>query len=322
MSKKRHVPAALHSELSDYASLLRVLRTNSSLDVASQLAKLPPADLNEDTHEPDPFTSEPSRPTYSISERSAHSERKGKDRGREQNKREMVPEELPTRSRDNWTRWPLLPNEVHPTEWGFQEEVRSLAQQALDFRTAFSVPSPCAAEASVQPHEPSDSDHYAPDLDSLSRPTLRVLTEVSSIHLERMLSSLVSFAPAAHQAFESRFGGIGWETVLEAVCAAGLFDVAIVDSVQRRLERMYGPAEIDHAERVDHDASNHKELDEFEAQFEYLCSPYEKATDEDIKDEGKRSPSGLGERSKRGRPRRLPEGNPGDNDEDESEDLS
>ena len=41
MGKRTKVPAALHSELSEYASLLRALRTSNTLDLASQLTSTP-----------------------------------------------------------------------------------------------------------------------------------------------------------------------------------------------------------------------------------------------------------------------------------------
>jgi hypothetical protein len=261
MSKKQ-VPASLHSEFSGYASLLRVLRTNNTLDVASQLTKSPtvgPDVDDDDLYEPDPSDSEHSRPPTPATGKG----KKGKEK--EKASSDILPKR---RLRDNWTRWPLPPAEVQPTEWGFQEEIRSLAQQALGLHYEspetspqnFLVPLP-TDDTSAQPHGRATVD-CIPDLDALSRPALRLITEASSIHLERMLSSLVSFAPVADHSSQSRFDGIGWEMVLQAVSAAGLMDVTsvarsssissifnifmdrIIESVQRRLERLYGPSEI------------------------------------------------------------------------------
>lgn len=39
MAKRKLVPTALHSELTEYSSLIRALRTNNTLDVTSQIAK-------------------------------------------------------------------------------------------------------------------------------------------------------------------------------------------------------------------------------------------------------------------------------------------
>jgi len=231
MSKKRAVPTALHSELSDYASLLRVLRTGNTLDVASQLRKSLLVHGEDDRYEADPSVSGDSRPESPVSKHPSGPLPVDTDP-------EAVHRKLPVKQgtriiRDVWTRWPLPPDEVQPTEWGFREEIKSLAQQTLKFHfleenEGLSGSKPVLSSGPGQHHH-EGTDSFLPDIESLPSPALRFLTEASSVHLERMLASIVSLAPTGESSFEPRFNGLGWEAVLQAVSTAGLFDLSSVE---------------------------------------------------------------------------------------------
>ncbi|EKM57226.1 uncharacterized protein PHACADRAFT_59839, partial [Phanerochaete carnosa HHB-10118-sp] len=108
MGKRLRVPAALHSELTEYSSLLRALRTSNTLDLASQLTV--PASGPTSLHEDD-AASETSLGDESESERPLTETKKA--------------------PKDTWTRWPLLAGDVYVTEWSLEDEVRSIATQAL-----------------------------------------------------------------------------------------------------------------------------------------------------------------------------------------------
>lgn len=154
MGKRKHVQTKLHSELSEYSSLLRALRTNNTLDLASQLTvpdvigSQPTAVASDDVYEDDDDISiagrsetgednEPldtqvlvaadtedstavQQPLESVASTSLRSRSKSKGKTR-----------APATVRDTWTKWPLVPSEVYVPEWSFDEEVRVLATEAL-----------------------------------------------------------------------------------------------------------------------------------------------------------------------------------------------
>ncbi|PSR97587.1 hypothetical protein PHLCEN_2v4294 [Hermanssonia centrifuga] len=151
MGKRPKVPAALHSELTEYSSLLRALRTTNALDLASQLTTSAPTprskdrdvdvagDLDvEDENEKniglrqsqqDDGPSESERPLTGTSISSLQGDRlppaaskaKVKPRTRD----------IRTKGRDTWTRWPLLAGDVHVPEWNLEDEVKLLAVKTL-----------------------------------------------------------------------------------------------------------------------------------------------------------------------------------------------
>ncbi|ESK97338.1 hypothetical protein Moror_17769 [Moniliophthora roreri MCA 2997] len=131
MGKRKLVPAALHAELTQYSSLLRALRTSNTLDVTTQLTQHQENlkgkdensdDLDEDeeldnwcdeaslTHDAGPSDLQPWVPSSPLSRPPSPGQRKSLKR-----------------KRDNWTRWPLLLNDVPVPEWGFEDEVAHIA---------------------------------------------------------------------------------------------------------------------------------------------------------------------------------------------------
>lgn len=121
--KRKAVPTALRSELEEYSSLLRALRTNDTLDLSSQLlraASSPQPSEGDNTHG------------------TSFAEPSGSGSG--------------TRPRkDTWTRWPLLIQDVPVPEWTLQDEVERLANKLLQ------SPRNSAEEAEEDAEEPIDS---------------------------------------------------------------------------------------------------------------------------------------------------------------------
>jgi hypothetical protein len=126
-------------------------------------------------------------------------------------------------SRNTWTRWPLLTEDLHIPEWGFEDEVHSLAKKALlfDFSTSNRPAADTAsASAGVDPNVLSEDQ-----IESLLPPSsLRTLADVSSSHLEHILSALASYSPPVDKSTQHRRHPISWESVLNIVSAAGLAD--------------------------------------------------------------------------------------------------
>jgi len=219
--KRKTVPAALHSEISEYASLLRVLRATDTLDITTQLTRL----------------DSPSSPWHAISvneeetgQREAstlsHVDRTGtpnpsvEGHGRPSALDTSIP---PRMLRNTWTRWPLLTEDLHIPEWGFEDEVHSLAKKALlyDFSTSNRLSADTASAS-----RGVDSNVLSEDqIEALLPPSsLRTLADVSSSHLEHILSALASYSPPVDRGTQRRRHPISWESVLSIVSAAGLVD--------------------------------------------------------------------------------------------------
>ena len=185
--KLRTVPAALHSELSEYSSLLRALRTNDTLDLASQLLRTQPA---TSTSNEDPSVDlEQAVPSPNNLESYSGSQSLAK-----------------RKNLDNWTRWPLLTDDIHVPEFGFQDEVKALAMQALKTQQDSSDMEDLDEET-VLPHHLSDT-----------------ITLAVSSHLSRTLAALAAHTPPAEKSMQNRLKPFGWKSVLEIVAVSGLAD--------------------------------------------------------------------------------------------------
>jgi hypothetical protein len=214
--KRKIVPASLHSEISEYASLVRALRATDTLDITSQLTRLDsapspwdvdPANEEETGRQAPPTSSHVDHGDVSTIEGKGHSSALGTSRT----------------SRNTWTRWPLLAEDVHVPEWRFEDEVHSLARQALLHN--LSTLNQLSASTSSETHS---IDYNVPSEDQvealLPPSSLRILADVSSSHLERILSALASYCPPVDKSTQHRRHPISWESVLDVVNATGLVD--------------------------------------------------------------------------------------------------
>jgi hypothetical protein len=217
--KKKTVPAALHSEISEYASLLRVLRTTGMLDVTAQLTRLgspqPPwqaSPVNEEEtglRQASTLSRGDNKGASGLSDEDKCHPSAGHGSG--------------TSSRNTWTRWPLLAGDIHIPEWRFEDEVLSLAKQVLlsDFPILNNLSEDSSSRLSViDPNELHEDQVEA----LLPPSSLRALTDVSSSHLEGILAALASYGPLVDTRAQCRHQPIGWESVLNIVGAAGLVD--------------------------------------------------------------------------------------------------
>jgi len=146
---------------------------------------------------------------------------------------------LPRMARNTWTRWPLLAEDLHIPEWGFEDEVNSLAKQAL--QSDFSAPNELSADTFSESCG-VDPDVLSEDqIEALLPPSsLRTLADVSSSHLEHILSALASYSPPVDKSTQHRRHPISWESVLNIVSATGLVDGNVIRNAKSRLEAIYG----------------------------------------------------------------------------------
>ncbi|KAJ3719112.1 hypothetical protein DFJ43DRAFT_1159263 [Lentinula guzmanii] len=252
-SQHKRIPAALHSELSEYTSLLRAIRTTDTLDVTSQLTRYfndkvnyraPSYESNEDDEDyteaydvqcedaeeglaPD-SDAELIRRTNSSS-----AKRKRASQSQSSATEEIITTRKKTSSRETWTRWPLLAQDVPAPEWSLQDEVAHITALLLRDTTS----STTDLETDNGPdHETNPS---IPQLNSS-------LTLSSSRYLDSILASLAAVIPKRSASMINRLAPAGWQSVLAAAQilaasqATGSVSTKTLERVQRRLEDLYG----------------------------------------------------------------------------------
>lgn len=189
-SKYKHtvVPAALHHELSEYTTLLRVLRTNHIQDLSQHLLPTSPNTPKSpsNTTLPDPFG----------------------DSAVDENVKAKKQAEL-------WTRWPLLSEDAPVPEWGFDDEIKSIALRALrDMRMPTS--------SSTNDLDPTNlkldldvEDELTLSLDAQLEPMLPYLVQSAYEALGGMLDEIAFQRPKTVRSMVNRFRPVRWQNVVE-----------------------------------------------------------------------------------------------------------
>lgn len=225
MGKQKRVPAALHSELTEYSSLLRALRTSNTLDVTTHLTKHHKSlesvdddigdwdDIDLDNEELESQNTSPVAGPSTLPEPEAKPQKR-----------------TTKRKRDTWTRWPLLAEDVPVPEWSLEDEVALLASLALKHQH-----SPLLAELEEQ-QEPDLGSEEALELDSDPEPDVDAenpvyipyVTLSASNFLSSVLARVAAHTPLRPPSMQNRIGPIGWKTVLEVLASSTDVDAKCV----------------------------------------------------------------------------------------------
>ncbi|THH31835.1 hypothetical protein EUX98_g2341 [Antrodiella citrinella] len=264
MGKRKRVAKGIHSELSEYSSLLRALRTTATLDLTSQLIHLDPRskqrsaaqggegyeddedeDADEEVVNDNARGGANSRNEYVASETSegvtagdaeepvassSHST------SRPSQKRKS---RAPATARDTWTKWPLVPSEVYTPEWPLDEEIRIIARDALQHIRA------SEAEASRNPDvesEDEDAEEQEEEytFDEILTPVnVRALTRAATNRLYEMLAVSAAMLPKGEDSMQNRHGYINCELILSAMDAFGVFKPEQLENIKQRLLVLY-----------------------------------------------------------------------------------
>ena len=165
--KKQRVSAALHFELTEYASLLRALRTRDAMDLTANLTK------------PSPFTLPP----------------------------QNEPVVNHKRNRDQWTRWPLLLEDVPIPEWSLEDEVAVIASRVMKSRSTPTLPHTTDHVMNSEFDE-DDPDHpfYVP-----------YLTSGTTSLLSTIFSLLAQHTPARPASMQNRIEPLNWRSVIDVL---------------------------------------------------------------------------------------------------------
>ncbi|KAI0634277.1 hypothetical protein C8Q77DRAFT_1056119 [Trametes polyzona] len=271
MAQRPKVPTALHSELTEYSSLLRALRTTDTLDLTKHLAEPPPTSLqaisdlddislsDEDLYEPIEEPPATESVSHELTSNVDSSVRSGLSSARPRRTRRSGK----AKQRDTWTRWPLLAGDVLVPEWGLYDEVRQAAEEALEVTSGPSAASqPDLAEGGTVHDSPASSDYEEMDDDHpvLSPIALRALTADSSAFLTRILALLAAHVPNAEKSMQNRLKPMSWETVIDVASTHGVITAELAEHVRSRMAALYPPTQPSVTHRVARLASTKGQL--------------------------------------------------------------
>ncbi|TCD60027.1 hypothetical protein EIP91_010858 [Steccherinum ochraceum] len=259
MGKRKYVEAGLHSELSGYSSLLRALRTTDTLDLASQLT-LPDAqgsgptsvsrddvyedddddisaiaDPAEDGHAADPAATSSSQASSVVQPGEVAPELPSPPSPSSRSSHPKASHSLrPATIRDTWTKWPLVPSEVHTPEWPFDDEIRLLAEDVWRRQ------SPLSTSEIDDGQEQTSSPDGPDDLQVQVTPiTVHALARVASKRLHEILAACCAMLPEGEDSMQNRHGYINWELVLSAVSGFGMFKPEQLEDIKQRMLVLY-----------------------------------------------------------------------------------
>ncbi|KAK7042448.1 hypothetical protein R3P38DRAFT_3309742 [Favolaschia claudopus] len=239
--KRKYVPNALHSELSEYSSLLRALETSDHLDVAKRLTEPPPnkkqkvnkikesqrADLpGDEDFRSGAGNSSPLAPPFNQTREEEDVEYFGVGTLNSQDETAPYQEER-TRKRVAWTLWPLLAKDLSVPEWGLQDEIDAIVRQCSQNNYTSA-----AADDDGDLEEVGEAPTWLPHL-----------TVSASTFLSSLFALLAHHTPARPQSAQDRLNPINWKMVLDILGSCGHVDAELLSNVRRRMEAIYGPYE-------------------------------------------------------------------------------
>ena len=234
--KKRRVPPALHFELTEYASLLRALRTRDAMDLTAHLTKPspftlrpqsePPENLDNDNLDDELLDDLSSRPASAVNSRENSAIAGPSDLDHPTNKAfAEVPvidkaskKVIPKRKRDQWTRWPLLLEDVPIPEWTLEDEVAVIASRVMKSRPTPTFP---VFEGPLERDDPSHTDYVMNtefDEDDPDHPFyVPYLTSITASLLSTIFSLLAKHTPARSASMQNRIEPLNWRSVIDVL---------------------------------------------------------------------------------------------------------
>ncbi|KAJ4489943.1 hypothetical protein J3R30DRAFT_3417564 [Lentinula aciculospora] len=274
--QRKRVPAALHSELTEYSSLLRTLRTNDTLDLTSQLTRYlshkgkEKAQIYKDVEDEDDFVefedddygnvnpaAEVEKTEVGPSRRTNENSvaRKRASRSRSSTTEDPVLAEKSSSTHETWTRWPLLAQDVPSPEWTFQDEVAHIASFFLRGTASF-------------PRDLDSDNGSDSDMTPATSEIISSLTLSSSHYLDGILACLATIIPKRPASMINRLAPVGWKSVLAAAQihasqAGGSVSTKALERVQRRLESLYEPPTSESVEEANSSGPTTSQLQPF-----------------------------------------------------------
>ncbi|KAF7440029.1 hypothetical protein PC9H_000370 [Pleurotus ostreatus] len=210
MGKRKQIPTELHSELSEYSSLLRALRTSHTLDLSSQLTQRQSSPQSGSTSQEDLdeliALDDADRSQDDLrAEADAHTLNAMTADSSYHAARSSASQSQGKKKSDTWMRWPLLEGDVLVPEWGFEDEIKLLGLHVL--------------RSHYGQDATSDEDDWDEEFESSAWSSS--LAQVSSLHLSRILGLLATHTPIGNKSMQNRINPVGWEMVINALGAYG-----------------------------------------------------------------------------------------------------
>jgi hypothetical protein len=245
---KRRVPAALHHELTEYASLLRALRVRDAMDITKHITKPSPFALgvvnddNEELNSDDDLDGDEEashrKPTSHASGSKSGTSLEGtgatppknmsaKAKGKRKAEDFPTPGKRKQRRRNHWTRWPVPLQDVLLPEWTLEDEVAVIASQVMKLRPPPVFPVSPAGSDDMVDEEGADEFVRAMDMevdeDDPDIPFyVPYMTSIVAEYLSTILGLLASLTPARPASMQNRIEPLGWRTVIDAVVTCGI----------------------------------------------------------------------------------------------------
>ncbi|KAJ7507197.1 hypothetical protein B0H11DRAFT_194566 [Mycena galericulata] len=189
MGKRKQVPRALHSEFSEYSSLLRALDAGDSLKDAKAITEEPPKKRRRLGLE--------STQSVAVAEPQL-----------EPSKRERP------RKRDTWTKWPLLVTDIRVPEFGLEEEIEALVRTCLQ-----NTSHPKAEDADETDEQPSFLPHIT---QSASNFLSGVLALIAQHTPPRPQSLQERINPITWQTVLTALASCGEDSIIDATMIANV----------------------------------------------------------------------------------------------------
>lgn len=182
--KRVRVPAALHAELTEHATLIKTIRTNHILNLTHQLY------------------------CHASAQRSVD-----RENGRQGKKK--------LKSRDTWTTWPLI--DCTTPEWRLEDEVKSLAETvAHQLKTKYHSRRRNDSPSTESEDEVGETDDE--ELEPFSSSLLQALVWQVTKVLVCILDSILEHRPAVANSMQNRMWAFNWEGVLKVLVSGMTLD--------------------------------------------------------------------------------------------------
>ncbi|KAK0205405.1 hypothetical protein DFS33DRAFT_1383314 [Desarmillaria ectypa] len=225
---EKRIPAALHGELTEYSSLLRALRTESTLDLSSQISKQLQSSTAVVENDED---EEESRPTSLVAGSSSQPSPIATLKRKHSDISASSPTPTPTSTKkkkkqkqaDIWTKWPLLPEDLAQPQWGLEDEISVMISQLQKDRQSRS-----------DDHEEKEEEDDDEDKEYL--PYLHLST---SNCLEAILATIAAHTPLRADSLQNRLNPIDWRFVLNVLVSQKIVHPKVIERAEMRLRSMY-----------------------------------------------------------------------------------
>ncbi|KAK0484629.1 hypothetical protein IW261DRAFT_848922 [Armillaria novae-zelandiae] len=230
---EKRIPVALHSELTEYSSLLRALRTERTLDVSSQISKhfqsistVVETDEHDSKDEDEeesrlasPVAGPSSKSPTQITTLKRKSDEIGASSSTPPSKRKKKQKQA-----DIWTKWPLLLEDLPQLQWGLEDEISVIVSQLQ--------------RVHQQENDDDDDDDDDDDEDREFLPHLHLST---SNCLEAIFGTIAAHTPLRPDSLQNRLNPIDWRFVLNVLVDQKIVHPKVIERAETRLRAMYDP---------------------------------------------------------------------------------